>query len=86
MEPKPLGEVTLDVPSTESALSCVSRGDGKVYQRKGSARFWIRYSFGGHRFREPGGKTKEELEGSSVLAYVRLGASASRDPKPSGSP
>jgi integrase len=61
MESKPNGEVTLDVAVSKGALSrSVSRGDGKVYQRKGSSRFWIRYSLGGRRYREPGGKTEAE--------------------------
>src|SRR2546422_7027170 len=36
------------------------RGDGRVYKRKGSSRFWIQYSVHGHQFRESGGKTEEQ--------------------------
>jgi integrase len=36
-----------------------SRGDGRIYQRKGSSRYWIQYSVRGRQFREPGGKTPD---------------------------
>jgi integrase len=32
-------------------------GAGRVYRRKGSSRYWIQYSIGGHQYREPGGAT-----------------------------
>ncbi len=34
-----------------------SRGDGRIYKRKGSSRYWIQYSIRGAQYREPGGKT-----------------------------
>jgi hypothetical protein len=34
-----------------------SRGDGRIYKRKGSSRYWIQYSIHGAQYREPGGKT-----------------------------
>jgi integrase len=36
------------------------RGDGRVYQRKGSSRWWIQYSVNGQQFRESGGKTEDQ--------------------------
>jgi len=36
------------------------RGDGRVFQRKGSSRWWIQYSVNGHQFRESAGKTEDQ--------------------------
>ena len=51
--------MTLDDTRPESAPCDVvtSRGDGRVYKRKGSSRYWIQYSVRGRQYREPGGKT-----------------------------
>jgi integrase len=51
--------MTLDGARPKSAPSSVvtSRGDGRVYKRKGSSRYWIQYSVRGCQYREPGGKT-----------------------------
>src|SRR5262245_35234203 len=59
MEPEARRAMTLDAARPESAPSDVvtSRGEGRVYQRKGSSRYWIQYSVRGRQYREPGGKT-----------------------------
>ena len=51
--------MTLDDARPKSAPCDVvtSRGDGRVYKRKGSSRYWIQYSVRGRQYREPGGKT-----------------------------
>ena len=51
--------MTLDGTRPESAPCDVvtSRGDGRVYKRKGSSRYWIQYSVRGRQYREPAGKT-----------------------------
>ena len=51
--------MTLDDARPKSAPCDVvtSRGDGRVYKRKGSSRYWIQYSIRGRQYREPGGKT-----------------------------
>jgi hypothetical protein len=51
--------MTLDDARPQSAPCGVvnSRGDGRVYKRKGTSRYWIQYSVRGHQYREPGGKT-----------------------------
>ena len=36
------------------------RGDGRIFQRKGSKRWWIAYYVNGKEHREPGGKTPTE--------------------------
>ncbi len=38
----------------------MSRGDGRVFRRKGSERWWIQYSVRGRQYREPGGRTEAE--------------------------
>jgi integrase len=38
----------------------MARGDGRVYQRKGTARWWIQYSVRGKQYREPGGRSEAE--------------------------
>jgi integrase len=40
----------------------LSRGDGRVFRRKGSARWWIQYSVRGQQFREPAGKTQADAK------------------------
>lgn len=49
----------LDDPRQDGAPCGVvsTRGDGRVYNRKGSSRYWIQYSIRGRQYREPGGKT-----------------------------
>jgi hypothetical protein len=51
--------MTLDDARPKSAPCDVvtSRGDGRIYKRKGSSRYWIQYSIRGRQYREPGGKT-----------------------------
>ncbi len=51
--------MTLDGLHAEGAPSGLvdSRGDGRIYKRKGSSRYWIQYSIRGAQYREPGGKT-----------------------------
>src|SRR6266536_2695662 len=51
--------MTLDDARPKSAPCDVvtSRGDGRVYKRKGSSRYWIQYSVRGCQYREPGAKT-----------------------------
>ena len=51
--------MTLDDARPKSAPCDVvtSRGDGRVYKRRGSSRYWIQYSIRGRQYREPGGKT-----------------------------
>ncbi len=51
--------MTLDDARPKSAPCDVvtSRGDGRVYKRKGTSRYWIQYSVRGRQYREPGGKT-----------------------------
>ncbi len=51
--------MTLDAGRPAGALSrLVSRGDGRIYRRRGSKRFWIQYSVRGQQYREPGGKSE----------------------------
>ncbi len=38
----------------------MSRGDGRVYRRRGSERWWIQYSVRGRQYREAAGKTQAE--------------------------
>jgi len=51
--------MTLDrfKPTGAPSEAVGTRGDGRVYKRKGSSRYWIQYSIRGHQYREPGGKT-----------------------------
>jgi len=51
--------MTLDGPRADGAPCGVvgSRGDGRIYKRKGSSRYWIQYSIRGRQYREPAGKT-----------------------------
>ncbi len=51
--------MTLDGFRAEGAPCGVvgSRGDGRIYKRKGSSRYWIQYSVRGRQYREPGGRT-----------------------------
>jgi len=50
--------MTLDGPRRQGApCGVVARGDGRIYRRKGSSRYWIQYSVRGCQYREPGGKT-----------------------------
>lgn len=46
MESKARRTVTLDARRTLGALSdfVASRGDGRIYKRKGSSRYWMQYS------------------------------------------
>jgi hypothetical protein len=59
MEPEARRTMTLDDARPKSAPCDVvtSRGDGRVYKRKGSSRYWIQYSVRGCQYREPGGRT-----------------------------
>ena len=51
--------MTLDGPRADGAPCGVvgSRGDGRIYKRKGSSRYWIQYTIRGRQYRETGGKT-----------------------------
>ena len=51
--------MTLDGSRVESAPcgAVSSRGDGRIYKRKGSSRYWIQYTIRGRQYRETGGKT-----------------------------
>ena len=50
--------MSLDGDPPEGArFSAMSRGDGRIYRRRGSTRYWIQYSVRGQQYREPGGKT-----------------------------
>ena len=51
--------MTLDGPRADGAPCGVvgSRGDGRIYKRKGSSRYWIQYTVRGRQYRETGGKT-----------------------------
>jgi integrase len=51
--------MTLDGPRADGTRCGVvgSRGDGRIYKRKGSSRYWIQYTIRGRQYRETGGKT-----------------------------
>jgi integrase len=57
--------MTLDGARPDGAPCCVvsTRGDGRIYKRKGSSRYWIQYSVRRRQYREPGGKTPAEAKG-----------------------
>jgi integrase len=59
MESKARPTMSLDDPRQDGAPCGVvsTRGDGRIYKRKGSSRYWIQYSIRGRQYREPGGKT-----------------------------
>jgi integrase len=38
----------------------MARGDGRVFQMKGSSRWWVQYNHRGKQYRESGGKTEAE--------------------------
>jgi integrase len=65
------GPMMLDsTPSASAPSPVVSYGDGKIYRRAGSSRFWITYSVRGRRYREPGGRTETEAR-KKLLRRVR---------------
>ena len=55
MESETHGTMTLDGSRRQGAPCGLvgSRGDGRIYRRKGSSRYWIQYSVRGRQYREP---------------------------------